>query len=49
MRRIGQNDLGAQEAHELSALDRKALRHDTHVWVSLGGADHGEADARVAA
>src|SRR5690606_11159388 len=43
------DDLGAEEAHQLAPLDAEALRHDDDQRVALLGADHGEADAGVAA
>src|SRR5690606_17191723 len=44
-----QDHLGAEETHQLPALDREALRHGDDERIALGGADHGEADAGVAA
>src|SRR6202035_1180526 len=43
------DDLGAEEAHELAALDGEGFGHGDDEGVALGGADHGEADAGVAA
>ena len=45
----GQQDLGAIGLHDLAALNRGRLRHDQDAPVALGGADHGQADAGVAA
>jgi hypothetical protein len=44
-----QHHLGAEEAHQLPALDREAVGHGDHQRIALGGADHGQADAGVAA
>ncbi len=43
-----EHHLRAEEAHQLAALDRKALGHRDDQRVALGGADHGEPDAGVA-
>ena len=45
----GDDDLGAEEAHELAALDGEGFGHGDDEGVAFGGADHGEADAGVAA
>ena len=45
VRGVGEDDLGAEEAHELAALDGEALCHDAHERVALGGADHCKSDA----
>ena len=42
-------DPRAEKAHELAALDAEALGHRHDERVALGGADHREADAGVAA
>ena len=44
-----QHDLGAQHAHQLAALDGKAVGHGHDQRIALLRADHGEADAGVAA
>ena len=44
-----QHHLGAQHAHQLAALDREAVGHGDDQRIALLGADHGEADAGVAA
>ena len=44
-----QHDLRAEEAHQPPALDAEALGHDDDERVALDRADHGEADAGVAA
>ena len=44
----GQDDLCAQEPHQLSALNAEAFRHDDHERVAFRGTDHGQADTRVA-
>ena len=43
------DDLGAEEAHQLAPLDAERLCHGHHQRISLGGADHGKADAGIAA
>ena len=43
------DDLGAEEAHQLAPLDAEGLRHGDDQRIALGGADHGKADAGVAA
>ncbi len=43
-----QDDLRAQAAHDLAALDRERLGHDGNEGIALGGADHGQGDAGVA-
>jgi hypothetical protein len=43
------DDLRAEEAHQLAPLDAERLRHRQHAGIALGRADHGEADAGVAA
>ncbi len=48
VRGVGEDDLGAQEAHHLSPLDGEGLGHDAHERVALGCADHREAEAGVA-
>ncbi len=45
----GQHDLGAEETHHLAPLDAEVLGHRHHERVALRRADHGEADAGVAA
>jgi hypothetical protein len=45
----GQHHLGAQEAHELTALDAEALRHGKHQRIALLRTDHGQANTRVTA
>ena len=47
-RRRRQHDLRAEEAHELSPLDREALRHRDHERIALRGAHHREPDAGIA-
>ena len=49
LRGRGEDDLGAEEAHQLAALDGEGLGHGDDERIALGGADHGEADAGVAA
>ena len=44
-----EHDLGPEHAHELAPLDREGLDHGDDQRIALGGADHGEADAGVAA
>lgn len=44
-----EDDLCAEHAHELSALDRETLGHGDDQRIPLGGTDHGEADAGIAA
>ncbi len=44
-----QDHLRAEEAHQSAALNREALGHGDHQRVALGGADHREADAGIAA
>ena len=43
------DDLCAEEAHELAAFDGEGFGHGDDEGVAFGGADHGEADAGVAA
>ena len=45
----GQDDAGAEEAHQPAALDAEALGHDDDEGVAPDRADHGEADAGIAA
>src|SRR5262249_28517365 len=45
----GEDYLGAEDAHQPAALDRETVRHRNDEWIALLRADHGEADARVAA
>ena len=47
LRSFGQNDLGAEEAHQLAALDREVLGHGDDERISLLGADHGKPNAGV--
>ena len=44
----GQNDFGAQKAHELASLNRKRLDHDGDKRVTLGGTDHRQPNASIA-
>ena len=44
-----EDDLGAEHAHELAPLDGEAVGHGHHERIALLRADHGEADARIAA
>ena len=44
-----EHDLGAQEAHQLTAFDGEAVRHGNDQRVAFRGADHGESDSGVAA
>jgi hypothetical protein len=44
-----QHHLGAEEPHQPTPLDAEALGHRDHQRVALLGADHGQADAGVAA
>ena len=45
----GKNHLSAEKTHQSAALDAEAFRHCHDQRITLLGADHGEADARVAA
>ena len=45
----GEDDFCSEEAHELAAFDGEGLGHGDYEGVALLGADHGEADAGVAA
>ena len=45
----GDDDLGSEEAHELAALDGEGFGHGDDERVAFLRADHGEADAGVAA
>ena len=47
--RRGDHHLGAQKPHEPAALDAERFGHDDDQRIALLGADHGEADAGVAA
>ena len=44
-----EHHLCAEEAHDLAALDAEVLGHDHDQGIALGGADHRQTDARVAA
>src|SRR5262249_19047560 len=44
-----EDDLGPEHTHELTPFDREAVCHGHHERIALLRADHGEADARVAA
>ena len=44
-----EHDLGAEEAHQPAALDAEGLGHRDDERIALLRADHGEADAGVAA
>ena len=46
---IREDHLRAEEAHQLTALNRERLRHHTYKWVALCCAHHGQTDACVAA
>ena len=41
-----EDDLRAEDPHELAALDREAVGHERDEGIALDGADHGERDAR---
>ena len=43
-----EHHLGAEEAHQLAALDAEGLRHGDDQRIALGGADHREPDAGIA-
>ena len=45
----GQNDFGAQHAHELTAFDGKAVRHGDDQRIAFLCADHGKPDAGITA
>ena len=49
LRRRGDHHLGPQEPHQPAPLDAERLGHDEHQRIALGRADHGQADAGVAA
>mmetsp|Transcript_14707 Transcript_14707/g.34914 ORF Transcript_14707/g.34914 Transcript_14707/m.34914 type:complete len:278 (+) Transcript_14707:1158-1991(+) len=49
VRRVRQHHLGAEEAHELAALDREALGHDAHEGVPLDRAHHCQPNPGVSA
>jgi len=45
----GKDNFGTEKAHEFAALDAEGLRHDDDERVAFLRADHGKADAGVAA
>ncbi|MEJ0043443.1 MAG: hypothetical protein WDM81_15020 [Rhizomicrobium sp.] len=47
--RLGEHDLGAEQAQHLAPLQRHRIRHDEDQLVALGGRDEGERDAGIAA
>ena len=49
LRSRGQHDLGAEETHQLAALDAETLRHRHDERIALLRAHHGEPDAGIAA
>ena len=48
-RRRREHHLGAEEAHQAAPFDRKGFGHDDDERIALLRADHGEADAGIAA
>ena len=44
-----QHHFGAEKSHQLAPLDRETVGHRDDEGIALRGADHGEADAGIAA
>jgi len=44
-----QHHLGTQHAHQFTPFNREAIGHGDHQGISLGRANHGEANAGVGA